>query len=247
MAAADFGSGLVHWAADTWGRDDLPVIGRRLLVPFRVHHVNPDDFLRRRFVDTNGDVAFLAVPVLLGALRGSARHRLGRPGRRLRLRVLRDRHDDEPDSPVGAHAVAAARRSALLQDCGHPSGARRACGASRAAVRRALLHHHRMVQPAARGDRVLPAPRGRDHASHRRAAAARRPALRRAIRRAARRRAARPGMADPPARAPAQGAPLARDDRADGVRLRLHQRAALGDPRDRRLRRRARACASRST
>ncbi len=66
MAAADFGSGLVHWAADTWGRDDLPVIGRRLLVPFRVHHVNPDDFLRRRFVDTNGDVAFLVVPVLLG-------------------------------------------------------------------------------------------------------------------------------------------------------------------------------------
>jgi len=66
MAAADFGSGLVHWAADTWGRDDLPVIGRRLLVPFRVHHVNPDDFLRRRFADTNGDVAFLVVPVLVG-------------------------------------------------------------------------------------------------------------------------------------------------------------------------------------
>jgi ubiquitin-conjugating enzyme E2 variant len=56
----------VHWGADTWGRDDLPVIGRRLLVPFRVHHVNPDDFLRRSFVDTNGDVAFLAVPLLAG-------------------------------------------------------------------------------------------------------------------------------------------------------------------------------------
>lgn len=68
MAAADFGSGLIHWGADTWGRDDLPVIGHRLLVPFRVHHINPDDFLRRRFVDTNGDVAFLAVPVLLGLL-----------------------------------------------------------------------------------------------------------------------------------------------------------------------------------
>ena len=64
VAAADFGSGLVHWAADTWGRDDLPVIGHRLLVPFRVHHVNPGDFLRRRFVDTNGDVAFIAACVL---------------------------------------------------------------------------------------------------------------------------------------------------------------------------------------
>lgn len=66
MAAADFGSGLVHWTADTWGRDDLPLIGRRLLVPFRVHHINPDDFLHRRFIDTNGDVAFLAVPIVLG-------------------------------------------------------------------------------------------------------------------------------------------------------------------------------------
>ena len=69
MAAADFGSGLVHWGADTWGRDDLPVIGHRLLVPFRVHHVNPDDFLRRSFVDTNGDVAVHRDP---GAARRSS-------------------------------------------------------------------------------------------------------------------------------------------------------------------------------
>jgi ubiquitin-conjugating enzyme E2 variant len=65
FTAADFGSGLIHWAADTWGRDDCPIIGPRLLVPFRVHHVNPDDFLRRRFVDTNGEVAAIAVPVLV--------------------------------------------------------------------------------------------------------------------------------------------------------------------------------------
>jgi ubiquitin-conjugating enzyme E2 variant len=68
IAAADFASGLVHWAADTWGRDDMPIIGHRLLVPFRVHHLNPDDFLRRRFIDTNGDVAFVAVPALSGLL-----------------------------------------------------------------------------------------------------------------------------------------------------------------------------------
>ena len=57
VAAADLVSGIVHWAADTWGRDDFPVIGPALLVPFLVHHVNPDDFQRRRFVDVNGDVA----------------------------------------------------------------------------------------------------------------------------------------------------------------------------------------------
>jgi ubiquitin-conjugating enzyme E2 variant len=65
VAAADLASGLAHWAADTWGREDLPLIGRRLLVPFRLHHVDPDDFLQRQFVDTNGDVAFLAMPVLV--------------------------------------------------------------------------------------------------------------------------------------------------------------------------------------
>lgn len=68
MAAADFLSGLVHWAADTWGRDDTPIVGPRLLVPFRVHHVNPDDFLERPFLDTNGEVAFLSIPVLIAAL-----------------------------------------------------------------------------------------------------------------------------------------------------------------------------------
>jgi ubiquitin-conjugating enzyme E2 variant len=68
LVAADLGSGLVHWAADTWGRDDCPVIGPRLLVPFRVHHINPDDFLQRRFIDTNGEVAAIAVPILLSLL-----------------------------------------------------------------------------------------------------------------------------------------------------------------------------------
>ena len=68
IAVADFASGLVHWGADTWGRADLPVIGPRLLVPFRVHHLNPDDFLRRRFLDTNGDVAAVTIPALVALM-----------------------------------------------------------------------------------------------------------------------------------------------------------------------------------
>ena len=68
IALADLLSGVVHWCADTWGDDDLPVIGRRLLKPFRLHHVDPDDFLRRSFIDANGDVAFAAMVPLLALL-----------------------------------------------------------------------------------------------------------------------------------------------------------------------------------
>jgi plasmanylethanolamine desaturase len=66
--AADFLSGLIHWAADTWGDVRMPLVGSRVLHPFRVHHVNPDDFLSRRFLDANGEVAMLIVPALAGAL-----------------------------------------------------------------------------------------------------------------------------------------------------------------------------------
>jgi plasmanylethanolamine desaturase len=64
MAAADLASGLVHWAADTWGSESMPILGRRLLHPFRVHHVNPEDLLERSFLDTNGDVALVALPLM---------------------------------------------------------------------------------------------------------------------------------------------------------------------------------------
>ena len=63
-AVADLVSGLVHWAADTWGRETWPMIGERVLRPFRVHHVNPEDMLGRSFLDLNGDVALLTLPIL---------------------------------------------------------------------------------------------------------------------------------------------------------------------------------------
>jgi ubiquitin-conjugating enzyme E2 variant len=66
--AADLVSGLVHWTADTWFSESMPVLGRRFLRPFRVHHVNPDDFLRRDPIDCNGDVAMLNIPFLIAAL-----------------------------------------------------------------------------------------------------------------------------------------------------------------------------------
>jgi plasmanylethanolamine desaturase len=66
--AADLVSGLVHWAADTWGSKDWPLIGERLIEPFRVHHVNPRDICRRDMVDLNGDIAILSLPILVWAL-----------------------------------------------------------------------------------------------------------------------------------------------------------------------------------
>jgi ubiquitin-conjugating enzyme E2 variant len=64
---ADLMSGVVHWIADTWGHEAWPVIGARLLRPFRVHHLNPDDMLGRGFLDLNGDVALLTLPLLATA------------------------------------------------------------------------------------------------------------------------------------------------------------------------------------
>ena len=66
-AVADLMSGVVHWIADTWGHESWPVIGPRLLRPFRVHHLNPDDMLGRGFLDLNGDVALLTLPLLATA------------------------------------------------------------------------------------------------------------------------------------------------------------------------------------
>ncbi len=65
---ADFASGVVHWFADTWGSETMPLLGRRLLRPFRVHHVNPDDLLVRNVIDTNGDVATVVIPFLIPGL-----------------------------------------------------------------------------------------------------------------------------------------------------------------------------------
>ena len=62
---ADFMSGLVHWLADTWGSEELPIVGPRFLRPFRVHHVTPTSFVECGFMDTNGDTALIGIPFLL--------------------------------------------------------------------------------------------------------------------------------------------------------------------------------------
>ena len=172
--AADLMSGLVHWAADTWGRETLPVLGRRFLRPFRVHHVNPDDFLRRDFIDCNGDVAMLTLPLLAAALLLPT----ATPGAGLAAASFVTRL---PPSALPTNQV---HQWAHMP---HPPRAGRdgcsARGLILAATRtgnitrrrtRELLHRHRLVQPLADDMPGFSPPRAAIVTPHRPAAARRR-------------------------------------------------------------------------
>lgn len=50
MLGADITSGLVHWACDTFFREDTPIIGRALIEPFREHHHDPLEMTRKGFL-----------------------------------------------------------------------------------------------------------------------------------------------------------------------------------------------------
>jgi plasmanylethanolamine desaturase len=64
LALGDFVSGLVHWAADTYGREDTTIIGPSFIRAFRQHHVYPLEICSHNLVSVVGNTCILAVPVL---------------------------------------------------------------------------------------------------------------------------------------------------------------------------------------
>jgi ubiquitin-conjugating enzyme E2 variant len=60
----DFACGLLHWAGDTWGRPDMPLIGRFLVRSFREHHVDPRAITRHGAVQALGEQSIIATPLI---------------------------------------------------------------------------------------------------------------------------------------------------------------------------------------
>lgn len=67
LVGADLVSGLVHWAGDTWGTEDWPVIGARLIGPFRFHHEDPEEITLHGFFAINGSNCLVSLPLLAAA------------------------------------------------------------------------------------------------------------------------------------------------------------------------------------
>ena len=62
--ASDLLSGLLHWAFDSWGSVNTPLIGNAFIRPFREHHVDPQAMTRHDFVETHGASCLAVLPLL---------------------------------------------------------------------------------------------------------------------------------------------------------------------------------------
>jgi ubiquitin-conjugating enzyme E2 variant len=68
LIIADFMSGMIHWACDTWGSTSTPILGQLAIRTFREHHVDEKAIIGHDFVETNGHNYALSVIVSVGGL-----------------------------------------------------------------------------------------------------------------------------------------------------------------------------------
>jgi ubiquitin-conjugating enzyme E2 variant len=61
---ADFVSGLVHWAEDTYGTVDTPVIGRWIVEPNILHHQDGASFLAKSWLGSSWDLLLAAAALV---------------------------------------------------------------------------------------------------------------------------------------------------------------------------------------
>jgi len=61
---ADLLSGTVHWFCDTFFGEETPIIGRRLIRPFRDHHLRPQEITRFGLLEQDGSNYISLIPLL---------------------------------------------------------------------------------------------------------------------------------------------------------------------------------------
>lgn len=61
---ADLSSGTVHWFCDTFFDETTPIIGSRLIQPFRVHHTDPQEITTCGMLEQDASSYMSLIPVL---------------------------------------------------------------------------------------------------------------------------------------------------------------------------------------
>lgn len=61
---ADLASGTVHWFCDTFFDETTPIIGRRLIQPFRIHHVDPQEITTCSMLEQDASSYMSLIPAL---------------------------------------------------------------------------------------------------------------------------------------------------------------------------------------
>jgi CRP-like cAMP-binding protein len=68
ILGADFVSGILRWAAETWGKPTRPIVGNVFIRLFREHDPDPKAITRHDFMETIGANCLVTLPALLVAV-----------------------------------------------------------------------------------------------------------------------------------------------------------------------------------